>query len=67
MITKSTRRAAIASLTVLGLTVAMALPAFAADAITLRMATSGSETDQRSIAMAGVLAPIVAGLVEYRG
>ncbi len=66
MITKITRRATVASLTVLGLAAGLAAPAFAADKITLRMATSGSETDQRSIAMAEVFAPMVADFVDYQ-
>ena len=66
MITKFTRRAAIASLTALGLTVGMAAPAFAQDKIMLRLATSGSETDQRSVAMAEVFAPMVADFVDYQ-
>ena len=66
MITKFTRRAAIASLTALGLTAGMAAPAFAQDKIMLRLATSGSETDQRSVAMAEVFAPMVADFVDYQ-
>ena len=66
MITKFTRRATIASLTVLGLAASAAAPAFSAEKITLRMATSGSETDQRSIAMAEVFAPMVADFVDYQ-
>lgn len=37
-----------------------------ADRITLRLATSGSETDQRSVAMAEVFAPMVAGFADYQ-
>ncbi|MFA3917048.1 TRAP transporter substrate-binding protein DctP [Ruegeria hyattellae] len=66
MITNLTRRAAIASLAALGLAAGSAAPAFAADKITLRMATSGSETDQRSVAMADVFAPMVADFVDYQ-
>ena len=43
---------------------AIALPAFSAD-ITLRMSTPASETDQRSIALAEVFAPAVAGFATY--
>jgi len=66
MIKKIARRAAIASLTALSLTAGLANPAFAADKIQLRMATSGSETDQRSVAMAEVFAPMVADFVDYQ-
>lgn len=37
-----------------------------ADRITLRLATSGSETDQRSVAMAEVFAPMVASFADYQ-
>lgn len=66
MIKKVTRRATIASLTALSLTAGLVASAFAADKIQLRMATSGSETDQRSIAMAEVFAPMVADFVDYQ-
>ena len=66
MIKKVTRRATIASLTALSLTAGLAASAFAAEKIQLRMATSGSETDQRSIAMAEVFAPMVADFVDYQ-
>lgn len=35
---------------------AIAVPAYAADTITLRMSTPASETDQRSVALAEVFA-----------
>ncbi len=66
MITKITRRTALAALTVFGLVAGVATPGIAKDKITLRMATSGSQTDQRSIAMAEVFAPMVADFVDYR-
>ena len=51
--------------TLLALSAAViALPAFSAD-ITLRMSTPASETDQRSIALAEVFAPAVAGFATY--
>ncbi|WP_187429808.1 Sialic acid-binding periplasmic protein SiaP [Roseobacter fucihabitans] len=57
---KFTRRALMA------LTAAtIALPAYAADTITLRMSTPASETDQRSVALAEVFAPAVAGFATY--
>ena len=63
---KFTRRTAIASVAALGLA-ASAIPA-AADGhkVTFTMATSGSETDQRSVAMAEVFAPMVAGFADYQ-
>ncbi len=66
MITKITRRTALAALTVFGLVAGIATPGIAKDKITLRMATSGSQTDQRSIAMAEVFAPMVADFVDYQ-
>ncbi|WP_435312579.1 TRAP transporter substrate-binding protein DctP [Primorskyibacter sedentarius] len=60
MITKLTRR------TLMALTAAaIAVPAYAAD-ITLRMSTPASETDQRSVALAEVFAPAVAGFATYQ-
>ena len=66
MIASFTRRTALASLAALGLVATAANPGLAADKITLRMATSGSETDQRSVAMAEVFAPMVADFVDYQ-
>jgi TRAP-type C4-dicarboxylate transport system substrate-binding protein len=66
MITKFTRRAAIASLTALSLSAALAVPAKASDKVQLRLATSGSETDQRSVAMAEVFAPMIADFADYQ-
>ena len=65
MITNFTRRAAIASLTAASIAATAALPSFAAD-ITFTLATSGSETDQRSVAMAEVFAPMVSGFADYQ-
>ncbi len=39
---------------------------FAADKIKLRLATSGSATDQRSVAMAEVFGPMVSGFATYQ-
>jgi tripartite ATP-independent transporter DctP family solute receptor len=51
---------------VLALSVAaMATPALAQDKITLRMSTPASETDQRSVALASVFGPAVAGFATY--
>ena len=65
MITNFTRRAAIASLTAASIAATAALPSFAAD-MTFTLASSGSETDQRSVAMAEVFAPMVAGFADYQ-
>ncbi len=61
-----TRRAAIASVAALGIAAA-ALPA-AADGhkTTFSMATSGSETDARSEALAKVFAPMVSEIADYQ-
>ena len=65
MITNFTRRAAIASLTAASIAATAAVPSFAADT-KFTLATSGSETDQRSVAMAEVFAPMVAGFADYQ-
>ena len=65
MITKLTRRAAIATLVAAGMATGVATPSFAAD-MNFTLATSGSETDQRSVAMAEVFAPMVAGFADYQ-
>ena len=60
MITTFTRRA------LLALTVAaLAVPVHAADTVTLRMSTPASDTDQRSVALAGVFADGVADFATY--
>lgn len=62
-----TRRAALSVALVAGLTAGVPGAAFAdSDRITLRLAASGSETDQRSIAMAEVFGPAVAGFADYQ-
>ena len=60
-----TRRAVIPALVATGILVGSSIPAMAAD-ITFTLATSGSETDQRSVAMAEVFAPMVAGFADYK-
>ena len=61
-----TRRATLASLAALSM-VATAAPSLAdGHKMTFTLATSGSETDQRSVAMAEVFAPMVAGFAEYQ-
>ena len=63
---KLTRRATLASLASLSM-VATAAPSLAdGHKMTFTLATSGSETDQRSVAMAEVFAPMVAGFAEYQ-
>lgn len=63
---KLTRRATLASLAALSM-VASAAPSLAdGHKMTFTLATSGSETDQRSVAMAEVFAPMVAGFAEYQ-
>lgn len=59
------RRAALYALLAAGIAAGTAEPAVADDRIRLRMSTSGSETDQRSIAMAEVFGPAVAGFADY--
>ena len=65
--TKMTRRAATASLSAIGLVVSLCAPTLAdGHKMTFTLATSGSETDQRSIAMAEVFAPMVAEFADYQ-
>ena len=65
MTLKLTRRLAMASMIAVG-TFAASAPAFAdGHAIQLRMSTSGSETDARSVALAEVFGPAVAGFASY--
>ena len=52
MITKLTRRAAVSALVATGVLFSATSGALAEDKVQLRLATSGSETDQRSVAMA---------------
>ena len=66
MFTKLTRRAAIASVAALGIAVGVSAPTVAQDKMTFTLATSGSETDQRSVAMANVFAPMVASFADYQ-
>ena len=61
----TTRRAVIPALVATGILAGSSIPAMAAD-ITFALATSGSETDQRSVAMAEVFAPMVAGFADYK-
>ena len=60
-----TRRTFATSACALGLALSLAGGALAQDAITLRMSTPASDTDQRSVALAEVFAPAVAGFATY--
>ena len=60
-----TRRTAIKKLAVATLVACAVTPAIAAEKIKLRLATSGSATDQRSVAMEQIFAPAVAGFATY--
>lgn len=65
MITKLTRRAALGAFAAAGILAGASTPAYAAD-MTFTLATSGSETDMRSVAMANVFAPMVADFADYQ-
>ena len=65
MINKLTRRAALGAVAAAGILGGLATSAHAAD-ITFTLATSGSETDMRSVAMANVFAPMVAEFADYQ-
>jgi TRAP-type C4-dicarboxylate transport system substrate-binding protein len=66
MTIKLTRRALTSAVLSAALMSGAAMPSFAADKIQLRLATSGSETDQRSVAMAEVFGPMVADFADYQ-
>ncbi|MDJ1007386.1 MAG: TRAP transporter substrate-binding protein DctP [Paracoccaceae bacterium] len=63
---KLTRRAALTATIAAGLVAGTATTGLAQDRLTLRLATAGSETDQRSVAMAQVFAPMVAEFADYQ-
>lgn len=65
MTNRISRRQAMASMAAAGAAASVAGPAFAQDKIRLRLATAGSETDQRSVAMAEVFAPMVSDFATY--
>ena len=65
MISKFSRRAATGAIAAVGIAAGALGPAIAEDKIQLRLAASGSETDQRSIAMAEVFGPAVAEFASY--
>ena len=66
MIGKISRRKVLSLVAAAGLALGASVSAFAADKIKLRLATSGTETDQRSVAMAEVFAPMVAEFADYQ-
>lgn len=66
MINTLTRRAAVTGLIAAGLAASFAAPALSQDQLLLRLATAGSATDQRSVAMAEVFAPMVADFADYQ-
>ena len=61
-----TRRAVIGAVAAAGVLASSTIAGFAADKIKFSLATSGSETDQRSVAMANVFAPMVSGFADYQ-
>ena len=65
MINKLSRRAALGAVAAAGILGGLATSAHAAD-MTFTLATSGSETDMRSVAMANVFAPMVAEFADYQ-
>lgn len=65
MIMKLTRRAAFGTALAASL-VSLSGAAIAQDQMTFTMATAGSETDARSVALAEVFAPMVAGFADYQ-
>lgn len=67
MLKKMTRRAAIAAAVTAGVATGLAAPVFAGShKMTFTMATAGSETDQRSQALANVFAPMVSEFADYQ-
>ena len=67
MITKLTRRAALTAMAAASALSIAAAPALAdGHKMTFTLATAGSETDQRSVAMAEVFAPMVAEFADYQ-
>lgn len=66
MVLKVTRRAALGAALSAGMIAGAMGPALAQDKMTFTLATAGSETDQRSAAMAHVFAPMVAEFADYQ-
>ena len=65
MIKKLTRRSTLTGLVAAGMLATGSLQSVAAD-MTFTLATSGTETDMRSVAMANVFAPMVASFAKYK-
>ncbi|MEP1571495.1 TRAP transporter substrate-binding protein DctP [Roseibium album] len=65
MIVNFTRRTALKAFVAAGVLAGATAGAWAADKVQLRLATSGSETDQRSVAMRDVFGPMVAEFADY--
>lgn len=63
---KITRRAMVGAVAAAGILASSSVGGFAADKIKLRLATAGSATDQRSVAMAEVFGPMVSGFADYQ-
>ena len=64
---KLTRRAALAAVASVGVAASLGAPALAdGHKMTFTLATAGSETDQRSVAMAQVFAPMVSEFADYQ-
>jgi TRAP-type C4-dicarboxylate transport system substrate-binding protein len=61
-----TRRTALSVAVAASVVAGGAVSAFAQDRMTFTLATAGSETDQRSVAMAEVFAPMVAEFADYQ-
>ena len=66
MITKLTRRSVLSTIAAASMLAGTTATTVAADQMTFTLATAGSETDMRSVAMAKVFAPMVAGFADYQ-
>ncbi len=62
---KLTRRSVTSAVLSATLMAGVAMPGFAAEKIQLRLSTSGSETDQRSVALADIFGPRIADFADY--
>ena len=66
MLHKLTRRSVLNAIAAVGMLAGTTATTVAADQMTFTLATAGSETDMRSVAMAEVFAPMVAGFADYQ-
>lgn len=66
MINSLTRRAALTAMAAASALAFSSVSGMAQDKLTFTLATAGSETDQRSVAMADVFAPMVASFADYQ-